>query len=568
MARTRTAPAVPTAVTITYDLFDLPTAQHKAGLAGLLFQIRHMEGKTPKPAAIPKVAATTATTATIEFTAESVQCLFDDLYATDVAVVRTKTEWDAKEAKPPEVVEEEVDDEDKDGKPIKKKVKIKYFFYHQDQPCGNALRQYITKEPESWLKLWRDMLWAIPRGNPQSRKPYKERAEGKSCGEGKDVWSELLKVEKARAGGEFHTGEVAGSLWLGAQAVNAESVAFEGRVEQTLLLHFWPLTAQVYTPQMVQPDGESKFVGYVLAIPEVADLGGFLEDYRRLLSNLSGDVRGFRPAEAVIDMPAEGALSFLDHLAQLSGEKATATDYNALAYNLGSVEFIHLAKIGNNIKTLAAGRVAPRPGLMHGYLRIVGKAGEKPPYANPLFRRGLMLALLDGVPWFKPFGKLFAEWDVSFFVPTDAPPKLKPFWDDARKKLQEFIMSEQHEGSSPTLSDSKLTEFIERIVKRFLLDKAKKRKNHDPKKKLAELTAEQRKEVYQEKRKVAQDAFYRARSRRGEEFVAFFTEEICSFGSYFDHKKAELQPFANALIDRDRTDAIKTITLLTLSANA
>src|SRR3954454_21331835 len=34
----------PTAVTMKYDLFDLPTAQHKAGLAGLLLQILHMKG--------------------------------------------------------------------------------------------------------------------------------------------------------------------------------------------------------------------------------------------------------------------------------------------------------------------------------------------------------------------------------------------------------------------------------------------------------------------------------------------------------------------------------------------
>ena len=212
-----------------------------------------------------------------------------------------------------------------------------------------------------------------------------------------------------------------------------------GTVEQTLLLHFWPLTAQVYAPQILQPDGENEFVGYVLAIPEVADLKDFTAQYPRMLGQLGKDVRGYRPAEAVIDLPAEGALSFLEHLAEVSGE---ITEGKELASSLGSVEFIHLDKRGNNVKTLAAGRVAPRPGLLTAYLGIVGRVGEKPPYANPLFRRGLLLALLNDQPWFQPFGKLFADWDVSFFVPTDAPPaKLSWFWADARKKLQEVIQA-------------------------------------------------------------------------------------------------------------------------------
>jgi len=36
----KTKPIEPSSITITYDLFDLPTAQHKAGLAGLLLQTK------------------------------------------------------------------------------------------------------------------------------------------------------------------------------------------------------------------------------------------------------------------------------------------------------------------------------------------------------------------------------------------------------------------------------------------------------------------------------------------------------------------------------------------------
>ena len=58
-------------------------------------------------------------------------------------------------------------------------------------------------------------------------------------------------------------------------------------------------------PQQINNDGEREFVGYCLAIPEVADLELFCEDYPELLHNLSTEVKGFRPAEAVIDLPAQ-----------------------------------------------------------------------------------------------------------------------------------------------------------------------------------------------------------------------------------------------------------------------
>jgi len=205
----------PTAVKITYDLFDLPTAQHKAGLAGLLLQIRHMSdaGKSPKPGAVPKIVELTHTKATIEFTKESVQCIFDDVYAAEQVEVRVKSKWNTTE-KRTEIVDEEVEEKAADGTVKKKTVKVKYFYYDQIQPSGNVLRQYITNAPELWLKLWQQMLWTIPRGNPQSRKPFEERADKKPCGEGAEAWSDILKAEKARGQSEFQTYEVSGSLWL------------------------------------------------------------------------------------------------------------------------------------------------------------------------------------------------------------------------------------------------------------------------------------------------------------------------------------------------------------------
>ena len=190
-------------------------------------------------------------------------------------------------------------------------------------------------------------------GNPTTRTPFNQRAAGHSCAEGKVAWDDLVRCEKARQANEFYTTEVAGSLWLGAQAVNAESIPFRGRAEQNVLLHFWPHTALIFVPQRINNDGESEFVGYCLAIPEVADLELFCEDYPKLLHDLSQEVRGFRPTEAVIDLPAQAALEFMEHLARLTAFKA---EKKRTGDSVSSVEYLHLVKIGNNVKSLAAGQ--------------------------------------------------------------------------------------------------------------------------------------------------------------------------------------------------------------------
>src|SRR5260370_42702967 len=78
-------------VEIRYDLFDLPTAQHKAGLAGLILAIRSLKERSEKdPEAIPPetvpeiIEGPDNTSVKIRFTERSVKGLFDDLYDADL----------------------------------------------------------------------------------------------------------------------------------------------------------------------------------------------------------------------------------------------------------------------------------------------------------------------------------------------------------------------------------------------------------------------------------------------------------------------------------------------------
>lgn len=579
MGRARTKPAPITEVVVNYDLFDLPTAQHKAGLAGLLLQIQHMEKRKRDfpEGAIPVIRELSPTAATLRFTEESVRWLFNDLYAATVEKVISKSKW--KGQAPIDTIEEEETD------PQTKKVKkVKKYVYERVQPRGHFLRDHLPEmDPtKDWHKLWRDMLWAIPRGNPQSRIPFEQRAEGKDCKEGQEAWADLVKTDKARKKNAFHTDEVAGSLWLGAQATNAEAIPFVGRAEQNLLLHFWPLTALVFAPQQITDEGESEFVGYVLAIPEVADLENFLVDYPQMLEQLGAGARGYRPAEAVIDLPAQGALAFLEHLARLAAHTA---EREKLRYAVSSVEYLHLTKVGNNIKSLAAGRVAPSTEVVEEY-RLIAGTKDRPAYRNPLFRRGLLLALLKQLEWHQAMAPLLVEKPWPLFIRSEESPRQLPwFWQDAAEKFQQLARAYEvtREKEEVMLRDSPetgvrgtptpLALLIHRLVQNFVNRRTEEKSGQKwevfkERKIKDEKTGKERIDVpaaYREAReKVASGTFLEMRSRRGQAFVEHFTATFCSIKQFLPED--EFQIVAAALINEP--DNVKTFTLLALSANS
>jgi CRISPR-associated protein Cmx8 len=87
--------AEPENIEVRFDLHELPTAQHKAGLAGLLVQIdsmgeRRITGLLPAETQIPDLVDRSATAAVFRLTRRSVQDLLDDLYAAEVVEIPTR----------------------------------------------------------------------------------------------------------------------------------------------------------------------------------------------------------------------------------------------------------------------------------------------------------------------------------------------------------------------------------------------------------------------------------------------------------------------------------------------
>ena len=569
----------PEAVVVRYDLHDLPTAQHKAGLAGLLLQIESMDDRRAGGAdlpAPPEVIAQGPAFAEVRFTAESTEAVFDDLYSADWAEVTVKKKWASTEKKPnppKRIYQEEVKDE-------KGKVKVEdRFVYELVQPAGPFLARYTDGGKEVWHKLWRDMLWAIPRGKPTTRGPFNARAEGKPTKDGADAWKDLLAHEKAKKKGGLKTTEVAGAILLGAQAVSAESVKFEDRADHALLLHFWQLTARVFVPEQIDAEGKRQFAGYVLAVPEVSDLGEFARAYKHSLDFLDDKKRGYRPAAAVVTVAAEGSLAFMAQLDRLAAAAAVGPrppDY------LSSVEFFHLVKLGNNIKTAAHGRVAPDRDLLRKYELLAGERGPK----NPVMLAGRLRAMLDGAPWFDRLGDELVEREWSWFIHSTQEKHATPwamltFARDARSRFDQLL---EKEKDMPHIKDVEAVDrVVYRLVKQFVREKASARMGvatgdrdawhkatHDP------ATGYERPKYQEERRHVAQGLFLALRSRRDADFVEHFTATLGSVAQRLPEEDyallsaALLRAFTSEHGEaRPRTrEDVKTLTLLALSANS
>jgi CRISPR-associated protein Cmx8 len=594
MAKFATAPKAnkPAKVTITYDLFDLPTAQHKAGLAGLLLQIQSMQSRNLPAPIFRWDDEQQHTKVHLDFTPETTAALFDDLY--DAAWVEgeprekpfPKGKGNAKTVVP-WLRRAPMLKRDKKGK----ETTIEGYVYLEITPALATLRHYLPTRGD-WVRLWRDLLWRIIREG-KKKAPFKNRAakkarapEGALPDEGDaeppddgakadgSSWPDLEKVQAACASGTFAVGKLSGALLLGAMEKNAETLPLFSRIEHSLLLHFWPLTVLVFVPRFIDADGEShlgrrssknKSPHFAIVVPEVADLRGFVDDFPRLLAALGSEMAGFRPRECVIDVPAEGGFAFIDHLARLGPQRAASSE---ISLSVSSVEYYHLTKEGNNVKFLGTGRVTPRAHLAEDYQAIAGRPGAKPPYGNPLFRRALMLALLDELPWFSPFGKLFAEWPHKFFVPTDDQPKLSWFWADARNKFQEVIDNMPSDPiQSPPDPNDKLAKLVYRLVRTYLSVKANEKSgiNLDDFKIGDAIQWDKVPNKFKEERqKIAETLFMEYRSRRDQSFVDHFAARLGAVKQFISEE--DFVTVCQALMTR-RED-VKTITLLALSANS
>ena len=389
-------------IELTYDPFVLPTAQHRAGLAGFLVLVESMRRRKIK--VVPEISVRANATVTVSLTRKSLTTTFNDLY--DAATEERESPRKRKDKKKREIkpLREEKRADPKTGK------ERTVFIYPQIVPKAAFLAAFGM--PQVWLKLWREAIWETLRGVPRTRIPYEQRAARGTVSEAEATWKELQKFQQRRAQNEIYTVDIASSIFIGAQAASAERVPFRGKADEVFLLHFWPVVMGVYAPQVIDREGGRKFTSsYVLVVPDVSDLDGFVQDFPDTTAQLKSELAGYRPREAVISLPQEGGLEYLHHLTRLAKARAGR---GTLAYSIAGVDIYHLQKQGNNIRMLGADRLSVTPSQLEKYESL------REFYRDPLFKRQRIFNLLRGEPWYHRFDQLFSRNNSERFIGSKA----------------------------------------------------------------------------------------------------------------------------------------------------
>lgn len=561
MAKTKAKPTVEI-LTLDYQLAELPSSQHRAGLAGLVlvvdkwlngrqvptFQQKVLEG------AICRFTRIDDRGATLELNQAGLEALFDEVYAASVEEQERAQPLKNKQKEIiPPLREEERQETDAKGKQKTKKV----YIYPVVIPRGSFLVDPSYDKSSDgknghWTKLWRDMVWSILRGVPATRKPFEARADGAYAEDAANVWKQLIQPA------EF-TVDLPSTYFLGAQANNADNVPFKDRARFQFLLHFWLFATQIYVPAVVDNEGKRNFVGYALAIPDVAYLQWFCDEILSILSDRSPELSGYRPRDCIVDLAVESALDLMkrlrDRLTQTAGEQSISS-------TVFGIDVIHTEKQGNNVRVLSVTRLDPEEAMLDEYAQLRGH------YWNPLFRRQCLLNLVSHQPWYSGFDALLCT------LPYEQSIENEYFRRDVREKLKALIDERKQMDETATLNGSPSIEpLVFRLISNYVNRKLKAKYDLEWKpewKGLKNDELNQRpdyKKYAEMKAKVAKSAFLDVRSRTEQwDFIKYFTGTLCSVPQYMGSES--FVQLAKELYDEHEYEKVRTLTLLALSANS
>ena len=523
---------------LNYQLAELPSAQHRAGLAGLVLMVRELQLKSwfeERENAVIEIEEGEYS-ATLRLNLEGLKALFDLTYQSFEEERYTTTKIKKYNRF------EEVEVHNGKGKTKTEKR----YYYSVVIPYGAFLAKWDnSSEDESqglWIKLWRDMLWNIIRGIPATRNPYKYRCDGKTYSkDAESVWKDLNTPEK-------ETGQ-SGNYFLGAMASNADNVATKDIIRYQFLLHFWVFVAQVYKPATLNKDGKREFSSYALVIPDVSHLVDFCDEFKEVIQNRNNQKFGYLPLEAIIDLPEEGALDVLRLIRERIQKKVGGQTLEDLI--LGA-EVIHAEKSGNAIKIQSISYVTPIMEQIDRYTQIQDN------YWCPWFRKQRLLNLLNSQPQSNdldaPLGEIPA-WIGFDALLTRIPRKWledQYFSHDAR------ILFEQEGGLKMKSEIRGDAEIVYRICQHYVLSKLESK--HELNWQKCKGQPNKEREYNDKKYKVANEAFLAVRSRNEDKaFIDYFASTLYPY-----LRKEEFPKFADKLFNH--ADEIRSLTLLALSS--
>lgn len=534
-------------IELSYQLAELPSTQHRAGLAGLVLMVQELPRQPwfeDREDVVLEFSKFTEYGATLKINIEGLKALFDFTYE-----AYQEIRWTTQKDKDKEYNNDEIREVEKKDNKGKTKL-VREYLYTVVVPKGAFLSYWDQSDEKEdkglWIKLWRDMLWKVVRGVPATRNSFNNRCEGQNYSQDAEkLWKELINPKNT-------TGQ-SGNYFLGAMATTAENIPTKDTIFYQFLLNFSPFVFQVYRPATLNNDGKREFSSYALVIPDVANLKRFCQAFPKVLKERGLDKLGYLPREAVIDLAEEGALNFFllqDRIARQTGDQL-------IKKSILGAEIFHAEKTGNSIKFQAINYIEPISMIEDRYAQI------KDNYWCPWFRKQRLINLLN--PQFNLENPNAEPIEISAWIGFDSLLSRIPrkwldysyFSHDARELFNVEVFQNQR-GNKMSSKIREYAAIIYQVCQSYVLGKLDSKYELTWDKCKGNSTKEA--EYNEKKTKIANEAFLAVRSRtESQAFIDYFVSTLYPFIS-----KDEFAQFAEDLFNK--TDEIRALTLLALAS--
>jgi CRISPR-associated protein Cmx8 len=614
-------------IELSYTLAELPSSQHKAGLAGLYLVIEWLKTELFNRTEISETGLN------MKITKQDVRDLFNEIYkpiqieAEDKSIRTNKKtkekiqplkiiqrkekiekyiyEVKAKTRKNDKIIVREVVENEinpKSGKSksvtyyifedeVSKKKKDKagneiepfriveseeektYYIYLDTSVRGSFLCDRYDPESGLWIKLWRDMMWSILRGVDATRIPYKNRLEEYDDLDSIKVWSQLIETDEKKMKADLPS-----TYFIGAQANNAENISFYDYNKNLFLLHFWPFTAQVYAPKKLKYESKVKDYkltdnGYAICIPDIIRLQTFCDNFSYIMNRRSNEKAGYRPKESIV------------YLSQVAGIDSLKRIHDVLKQKLGDsffevvygMDILHCEKEVNNIRIRSNSRIKPDI-LLEDYVGRLKKL-----YSNYHFQKQIIENVLNGKYPLSGFYEIFRNYPHEDFFKHG-----KDTFNNFKTDAITYFNEEKIKGKNMTetnTTEEKIPKTIEmltyQIIRTYVLSKFEAKYGiiwdfvWDKEKKILWSKVKMRAAFDGEKdnkEKIAKEAFLAIRSRKDkEDFITYFTSTICSVSQRLG-EEGYITLVQSLYENESESEAgwqkIRALSMLALSANS
>lgn len=529
---------LPESFILNYNLFELPTTQHKSGLVGLVLMIRHLHNLKISKDDID-ILSIDKHNVSFKFTQKGMIELFNKTYEAFLGECKSKTKWKDDNKQTIEPIR--IDEIEVDGKNGKKK-KEKLYIYPKVFPFGAFLPYLDPEGPDGiWTKLWRDMLWQIPRGAPLSRIPFNNFSKNKSIDDGIEVYENLALNKNKEV-------VLTGTFLLGIQKATAEGIEYKDINKYQFLLNFWMFVSEIFVPYFIDTEGSKTFNGYVLTFPDIIDLENYCDDYIELLKNRSVDKFAYLPKNAVIDLPLEGGLKSMQNISNIIKSKVQINNEISLNDLILSIDIIHASKEGDSVKILYQNKIDSDIFINNEYDKI-----SKIEFWSYSFRKQILINIINKSKWYNNFIKVINSIQIKRSEKGGYMTEFEKFAHDARKML------ETEKDNLDKENTINLNTTIYKIVTNYLTGMLNSKYGlvwNDS------YSNEDKYNYRDKKSKIAMNALLAIRSRNTNDFVKYVSTNIFSISQMM--KKEEYLFVTDKLLND--TENFKIILMLAFSA--